>query len=228
MGKKSWSREVGPLHTQWLTSSCLAPPSCVKGKVPFRAAGTQTSEENKSGIRTARSAVSKAEQKIGFPHPPVALGAPLTAKNKATGNAVHNARILRIPCRAGLLLWAACCLPGSSPPPPLPPGSAVYGEGKQPKTGDTGMGREARICLLLMIYCKGVLRLRDPMLGTSIRALQRVGPEHQCHDGSSGRACRSAACLDINPLGSRWHQEAAKQRGVSHSRARKSYLWLLP
>lgn len=44
----------------------------------------QTSEQNKSGKQTARGSISKTEQKIGFPHSPVALGAPQTAKNKAT------------------------------------------------------------------------------------------------------------------------------------------------
>lgn len=64
----------------------------------------QTSEENKQGIKAAGGSISKIEQKIGFPHPPVALRAPHTAKNKATGPGICDAGVLRSLCRASLTL----------------------------------------------------------------------------------------------------------------------------
>ena len=76
----------------------------------------QTSEQNKPGIKTARGSISKTEQKIGFPHPPVTLRAPQTAKNKATGPGICDAEFSGVPAGPASL-WASldhACLPFST------------------------------------------------------------------------------------------------------------------
>ena len=87
------------------------PLSCVEGKGQHGAAGLTDFRSQQIGHKNARGSISKTEQKIGFPHPPVALGAPHMAKNKATGPGIGVARVLRSPCRASLP-WASSHRPG--------------------------------------------------------------------------------------------------------------------
>lgn len=79
-------------------------PSHSKEKYNLGLRARQTSEEEKSSIKTARGSISKTEQKIGFPHAPVALRALHTAQNKARGPGISDAGFLRSPCRASLVL----------------------------------------------------------------------------------------------------------------------------
>lgn len=79
-------------------------PSHSKEKYNLGLRARQASEGEKSSIKTAGGSISKTEQKIGFPHPPVALRARHTAQNKARGPGLSDASFLRSPCMASLVL----------------------------------------------------------------------------------------------------------------------------
>lgn len=115
-GKPGW-QEAG-LRVQQLTPSSAFLRAVCKEEYSLGLQARQTSEGNKPGIKTARGSISKTEQKIGFPRTPGALRAPHATKNKATGNGVYNASVLRTPCRVRLAQ-----LP--SVPPPISTPSAM-------------------------------------------------------------------------------------------------------
>lgn len=120
----------GNIHSSGRAAGCFYPgpgwgktgnqkdglPSHSKEKHSLGLQAWQTSEGEKSDIKTARGSISKTEQKIGFPHPPAALRAPHTAKNKARGPGICDASFLRSPCRASLPLgFLRVSLPPLSP-----------------------------------------------------------------------------------------------------------------